>query len=314
MIMPVRALTFLSLAAGLAGLSMVACSTPPILERAQENNRYRCEMYDGWQRCHYAIDAVGEPKAVVIALHPAYTSPERVERLSGFAETASRQGFHVLYPEGVERHWNDGRGAGNTKTVAQKIDDVAYLTALAERYSQGRLPVFLIGMSNGGMMAMRMVLESPFSFAGMASVVGNLPQPFLQADLSNYRPLPVWLLFGGDDGIVPPEGGALFDRPDDWGVVASQQNTAAFFKRANGCQGEWTKTTRNRTDDDTSLVIRNATACRAPVTHITVRNGGHTWPGEPAWYAWLFRRGLVSEEMNATETILDWAETVLEPS
>lgn len=295
-------------------MSLVACSTPPILEEAHKQDRYRCELFGDRQRCHYMIDAAGKARAVIIALHPAYTSPERVERLSGFAETASQQGFRVLYPEGVERHWNDGRGAGNTKTVAQNVDDVAYLTALARRYGEGRLPVFLIGMSNGGMMAMRMVLESPFSFAGMASVVGNLPQPFLQADLSHYQPVPVWLLFGGDDGIVPPEGGPLFDSPQDWGVVASQAETAEFFKRANGCQGEWRETTQNTTDDATSLVIRQAQGCRAPVTHITVRNGGHTWPGEPGWYAWLFRRGAVSDEMNATESILDWAETVLESS
>lgn len=287
---------------------IISCSTSSILSDSARATHV-CAPFNAIERCHTMVRATSQPaRAMVLALHPAYTSPQRVERLSGFAEQAAKQGFDVLYPEGIEQHWNDGRGAGKTKTVADNTDDVAYLTALTKRYANGK-PVIAMGMSNGGMMAMRMVCDSEVQFAGMATVVSNLPYTLPSDCKQNYK-LPIWLLFGSADGVVLPQGGAIYGSAKDWGKVESTADTLAFWQKRNGCDAanHQTENVDKIADDSTSLEITTNKACNT--TNITVIGGGHAWPGEPAWYAWIFGRGPVSREMNASKTLLEWMQQV----
>lgn len=291
---------------------IISCVTSSVLSNAAQST-HECAPFNGIERCHTIVRATSQPaRAMVLALHPAYTSPQRVERLSGFAERASEQGFDVLYPEGIEQHWNDGRGAGKTRTVAENIDDVAYLTDLTQRYAKDR-PVLVMGMSNGGMMAMRMVCHSTIHFAAMATVVSNLPYTLPTNCKQHYR-LPIWMLFGDDDGVVPPQGGAIYGSAKDWGKVESAADTLAFWQRRNGCNpANAVKRDIDRvTDDETSLEITRNKACN--LTNITVIGGGHAWPGEPKWYAWIFGRGPVSDEMDTTTTLLEWMKNLSKKS
>ncbi len=283
---------------------IISCATSSILSNASQST-HECAPFNAIERCHTIVRATSQPaRAMVLALHPAYTSPQRVERLSGFAKMAAKQGFDVLYPEGIEQHWNDGRGAGKTKTVADNIDDVAYLTALTKRYAKDK-PVLVMGMSNGGMMAMRMVCDSEFKFAAMATVVSNLPYS-LPTDCKQTYTLPVWMLFGEADEVVPPSGGAIYGSAKDWGKVESAADTLAFWQKRNGCDDAKNNITTIDTiiDDSTSLEITTNKACN--ITNINVVGGGHAWPGEPKWYAWIFGRGPVSDEMNTTKVLLEW--------
>lgn len=52
------------------------------------------------------------PAPLLIALHGGGGTGTAMERLTigGLNRLAARDGFVVVYPDGVERHWNDGRG------------------------------------------------------------------------------------------------------------------------------------------------------------------------------------------------------------
>lgn len=114
---------------------------------------------------------------------------------------------------GTTRAWNAGfccSGAAG--------DDVAYLrhvVAAATRATRVDLRrVYVVGLSNGGMMATRAICEAPDLFAAAGSVAG----PYLGSRCSR----PVWLhLHGGNDPVVPyggglPPGMPGYGVPADW--------------------------------------------------------------------------------------------------
>jgi polyhydroxybutyrate depolymerase len=52
--------------------------------------------------------------------------------LNGLANEA---GFIVVYPDGVEKHWNDGRDIQTWRASAEDIDDVGFIAVLIEHLS-----------------------------------------------------------------------------------------------------------------------------------------------------------------------------------
>ena len=96
-----------------------------------------------------------------------------MERVSGFSRLADREGFTVAYPDGVGGNWNDGQPDENSAAWRQGVDDVAFLKAVVG--SVGAFgKVYLVGYSNGAVMAGRAAVESD-GFAGLGCVRGVWP-------------------------------------------------------------------------------------------------------------------------------------------
>ena len=47
---------------------------------------------------------------LVVALHGGGGNGNKMAQLSGLSLLSDENGFIVVYPDAVERHWNDGRG------------------------------------------------------------------------------------------------------------------------------------------------------------------------------------------------------------
>jgi polyhydroxybutyrate depolymerase len=64
------------------------------------------------------------PAPLVIALHGGGGTGAVMEQLTagGLNRLAAREGFVVVYPDGVERHWNDGRGISDYRAHRENID------------------------------------------------------------------------------------------------------------------------------------------------------------------------------------------------
>jgi polyhydroxybutyrate depolymerase len=214
----------------------------------------------------------------------------------------------VIYPVGIDGHWNDGRGAGRTKTVEMNTDDVAFLSDVAKTTQITDKPLYLLGMSNGGMMAMRLVCQSEIRFAGMATVASNLPAG-LEANCPQKNPLPVWLWFGSEDRVLPNAGGAIYDNAKAWGVIASKDETIRFWERYNNVFVPPIHEDITTVDDGTRL-IRERYKGRAPLVVHTAQGAGHTWPGEPSFFALITLRGKVSYQIDGTTALLDWFDSL----
>src|SRR4051812_29821304 len=74
---------------------------------------------------------------------------EEAAEMTGFSQLSDQKGFLVVYPDGVDQHWNDGRGT--TPPDVQGVDDVGFVSALLQDLSQSlkinRGRVYATGMS-----------------------------------------------------------------------------------------------------------------------------------------------------------------------
>lgn len=271
--------------------------------------RYDCIDWQGRKRCVYTIPPDTAPKGLVIALHPAFTSVEMTEKISHIGELAAHRGYAVVFPEGIDEQWNDSRVMTKVKTYNLNIDDVGFINAITVRaqkeFSITAANTTLAGMSNGGMMALRLSCQSEH-YGHIATVVANLPVGLRTHCTA--RPKSTYLVFGGDDDIVKNKGGALADSgvASEWGEVESAKATQNFFVTRNRCRT--TPNTNILADaeiDDTKAVIDRYRGCLQPLTIVNVEGMGHTWPGESSrLFAWLSMRGAVSKQFNAGEAML----------
>jgi polyhydroxybutyrate depolymerase len=171
--------------------------------------------------------------ATVIVLHGALISAEYTRHWYGFAEAAKRHGFAAVFPRGINLLWNDGRNAA----WASGADDVGFLKGLVRRLVAGGTAdparLYLVGVSNGGMMTLRMLCEASELFAGAAAIIASMPAE-VGAACRLRHPMPVILFNGTADPLVPYGGGSVGF--SSWqGTVWPAERTALFLARANGC-------------------------------------------------------------------------------
>jgi polyhydroxybutyrate depolymerase len=169
----------------------------------------------------------------VIVLHGALISAEYTRHWYGFAEAAKRHGFAAVFPRGIDLLWNDGRSAA----WASEADDVGFLKGLVRRLVAGGTAdparLYLVGVSNGGMMTLRMLCEASELFAGASAIIASMPTE-VGAGCRLRHPMPVILFNGTADPLVPYGGGPVGF--SSWqGTLWPVERTALFLARANGC-------------------------------------------------------------------------------
>jgi polyhydroxybutyrate depolymerase len=222
----------------------------------------------------------GKPMPTVIALHGAAMNGRSMRRIFGMDELSERDRFAVVYPDGLKRRWNDGRTGEDDGP-----SDVGFMRRLADHLVREGIAdpkrLFLLGVSNGGMMTYRVACEAPEIFAAYAAVIANLPVQVAEG-CRGRGAAPMLIINSTDDKIIPWEGGEIggfFRR----GEVLSTPDTVAFWQRQNGCSAEaQTKPLPDKDATDGSTVLAKQYAdCKsgAPVVLLTVQGGGHLPPG-----------------------------------
>jgi polyhydroxybutyrate depolymerase len=223
------------------------------------------------------------PAPVLMVLHGGGGRARQIMAFARFNTIAAREGFVVLYPQGLDRGWNDGREFEGRD--ANK-DDVGFLLAVLDAVEgQGvaidRAAVAVTGISNGGFMAMRMACEGASHFVGIAAVTATMPVETGRA-CSPSRPVAVLMINGTSDPLVPYEGGHVWLFGRSRGVIWSTARTAEFWAKMNGCAGApRSMALADRDPDDGTTTMRHEYhgCARTPVTLLEVKGGGHTWPG-----------------------------------
>lgn len=254
--------------------------------------------------CHSKV-----PAPLVIVLHGGGGTGEGMVKLTGFNTIADREGFVVVYPNGIDRHWNDGRGVEWYRAHTQDVDDVGFISALIDELSQklniDANRVYATGISNGGMMSYRLGCELSDRTAAIASVAASLAVNKVK-EWSPSRPMPVLIIAGTADPLVPWDGGDVRFGERTFGTVVSVPDTVKFWVEKNGCV---TRLAARRLPDsdpaDGTAVRREAySGCRggAEVVLYAVEGGGHTWPGG-LQYLPEKMIGKTSREFNASEVI-----------
>jgi polyhydroxybutyrate depolymerase len=250
-------------------------------------------------RSAIVLPARRAPAPTVLVLHGAINSAAWTARRYGFTEAAAARGFTAVFPEGIHRKWNDGRGGHPWAP-----DDVGFLRHLVRELVGLRIAqpdrIYIAGISNGGMMALRMLCEASELFAGAGTVIANMPTG-IGATCRPKRPIPIVMLNGTADPLVPYEGGGVGPLSLG-GFVWGTERTAAHMARANGCGlGQLYS---NASTQEMSITRITWTGCKAEatVTLYRVNGGRHEVYGRPSILPAIF--GSDRQEMSAAETIM----------
>lgn len=250
------------------------------------------------------------PVALVIGLHGGGGSAENFAQTSRLSAAADEHGFIVVYPNGVSSGWNDGRRAILQLATRLNIDDVGFLTALIDaleaRYNIDR--VYMVGISNGGMMTLRFACERAERLAGLMTVVANMPDTVYESCHPS-QPVPALMIFGEADPIIPYAGGAIGQgsRRGDIGVVVSAAQTLAAWMNANECAGAGDETALpDLVDDETRVYLTTPENCAAPVAFYRVENGGHGYPGDNLPRLRQALTGILTQDIDATELFVEF--------
>lgn len=233
---------------------------------------------------HASPGAGRHPLPLVVLLHGHSGTGTGMIRLTDFNAIADRAQFLVVYPDGVDRSWADGRGI--TEADQQHVDDVAFFRALlddvARRWPVDSNRVFAAGISNGGFMAERLACDAGGRIAAIGVVAATLSDT-LMGRCRLPRPVSVMMMNGTDDPLVPFGGGEI---RGGRGRVQSAPSTAAAWSRWNRCLATPLERTFPDTAGDGTFVTEDTyTGCPGHVAVIAYRiaGGGHTWPGGPQY-------------------------------
>ena len=195
---------------------------------------------------------------------------------SGLERLADKEKFIVIYPDSLERRWNEQGGTA---------DDAGFLLAIVDKLAAESLVntrrVYFTGISNGGMMAQRLGCEHADRVAGIVTVAGGMPDK-LAAVCKPSRAVPTMVIQGTDDPIVPWAGGPVAGF-EVFGNLLSAAATAEFWSANNRCRSKAATVAEPDRDpqDGTRVKQERFTDCagQADVVLLKVEGGGHTWPG-----------------------------------
>ncbi len=235
-----------------------------------------------------------------IMMHGSGSTDAQQERYSNFDTFAQARGLVVMYPNGIDKHWNDGRVIGHESMA----DDIGFMKAmLAEVTAQGVIDpkrVYAAGISNGGFMAQHMACVMPDALAGIAVIAATLP---VDAACPSPHPMPVIFFHGTADKFVPFDGGPIAPQFGNRGSAISNAQAVAIWQKRNGC-GAAQKTQPPVKDDPMQVTVETYSCPPGRgLENVIVQDGGHTWPG--AHQGWLVTKilGPVTDNIDANATM-----------
>lgn len=234
-------------------------------------------------RLHVPAGLPDGPVPLLIALHGGLGSSTQFEENSGFDAIADREGFLVVYPDGIGvgvqenrlRTWNGGSCCG--PAARDDVDDVTFISMLIDAVGATQqvdpARVFAAGHSNGGIMAYRLACELSDRIVAVGLQAGSLDID----ECAPTRPVSLLHLHGTADTNHPIDGGhgttgvSGIDFP-------SARTSVRTFAAADGCAAEPTVQT-DATNADLEITAWTGCDEGTEVQFIAVAGAPHAWMG-----------------------------------
>jgi polyhydroxybutyrate depolymerase len=134
---------------------------------------------------------------LLIALHGRLGTGSGQQSLAHLDRVSDEFGFLVVYPDGLQRSWDDGRGA--TPSDKNGVDDVKFISILIDtlesKYKVDRSRIYATGMSNGGFRTGRLACDLSDRIAAVAIVGASLSEN-VAADCHPTKPVSALIIQG----------------------------------------------------------------------------------------------------------------------
>jgi len=239
---------------------------------------------------HKPARASNKKLALMIMAHGGMGTAKHFEEGTKMSAIADSEGFMVAYPQGTaskapgmedQRTWNAGKCCG--AAVALKVDDSKFFAGMiddiAASHPLDRARVYVAGMSNGAMMALRFACERPDLVAACVVNSGTLDA----GDTDRMQGIPYLHIHGKKDQNVKFLGGV-----GPSGV--NYRPVPETIDKILAVRGTNTKDTQH-----VSGVERVTYACTlgAQVNTVFIDEGEHEWfvdPVSSTFEAWSFAK------------------------
>jgi len=211
------------------------------------------------------------PTPLVIVLHGYTGTAESMETLTGFTAKSDKEGFIVVYPQGLVQRWNVGFGSLKFDT-----DDVGFIDELINRLEQKYAidpnRIYVTGFSNGAMMAYLLgaaLSDKIAAIAPVAGSVGAMMNNVLEIIPDPSQPVSVIVFHGTADTSVLYEGDGFL----------SVAESVAFWVRHDECFIN----PQNETSSNGQVIksVYSGGLNGTEVVLYTIVNLAHDWPTTP---------------------------------
>jgi polyhydroxybutyrate depolymerase len=264
---------------------------------------------NGTIRTYYVFIPTNLPKeqksALVLVFHGGGGNALQMERFSKFSQLAEKEKFIAVYPESINKNWNDGR-------EFLQSDDLSFvkmmLDALLKNYKIDEKRIFSTGMSNGAFFSNYLAANHSQKLAAIAPVVGGIAEPFAP-QFSPKEPVSVFIIQGTDDPLVPYNGGSV---ARNRGRMISTDHTIELWTKHNQTVTDSIKGTLPDADANDGCTVETYLWAKgknsAEVKLYKKIGGGHTWAGG-IQYLPKFMIGNVCRDFDATQAIWEFFKT-----
>jgi polyhydroxybutyrate depolymerase len=254
---------------------------------------------------------------VVVLLHGGTEDAEQVWRQTSLPTLGQQEGFVVVAPNAINKHWDDGRGAvlGGKPSTA---DDVGFLrqviSEVITHYHGDPGAVFMTGPSNGGFMTMHFACHAGTILHAAANVISDLPEAEM-ADCS--APAMPWLSMNGTADPIVPFGGmkaGTIKNGQPQPALLSADATFHFWAERAHC-GAFVSDDRlpHLNPEDPTSAEKRVCRGRNGIESIQYifHGGGHTWPN--AQYGALLRRiiGDSNQDVDAGKALWEFFKSTI---
>ena len=243
---------------------------------------------------------------LIFAIHGGSGTPEGMINIANFKTIADRDKVVLVYPEGVQKNWNDGRPTAPNQLG---INDVVFFNQMCDyminNYSVDEKKIYATGISNGGFMSTRLGCELSNRIAAIAVNAATIEATTIAPNCKPNRPVPALYIHGTTDPLVPFLGGQITAGGTAGGTILSHFQAIDKWVTINGCNPTPTVTDLPDIANDGTTIkqrVYSGGANGSEVVSYVVLNGGHTWP---QGYQYLNEAiiGKTSQDMNACEVI-----------
>jgi polyhydroxybutyrate depolymerase len=250
------------------------------------------------------------PGPLVVVLHGLGDTASNT-RNWGYEPIADREGFIVGYPQGIESRWSYGRPVSDRpmpRVGDEQVDDIGFLarvvdTLVAEQLAD-RSRVFVVGLSNGALMAYTAACSMTRRFAAVAALLS----PMTDLQIEDCKPegtIPIMVLGGTHDRSMPYGGAKLQS-----GSLVSMRDTIGLWRQVNKCDRfEVRPVSHRNSDDPTRVTVMHWPTCADGVQIISYRieGGGHRAPSlaaaSDAEREWELKAGARNRDIETAEEV-----------
>ncbi len=192
---------------------------------------------------------------------------------------------------------------------AAPADDVAFFNAMLDqlntKFSVDSSRIYAAGISEGGIMSLRLGCALSDRFAAIAAVGADMPKTMICLPS---RPVSALILDGTSDPVVPYNGGTEHNLSLP---VISAEDSAKAWAKIDRCAEKPEKdkiSAKEKGGMETKVETYSGCQQNARVALYSVKGGGNTWPGGEQ-YEVEKTVGKTSQDLNANETIWSFLVT-----